>query len=138
MLLQYKEAVTDCDKAIAIDIKCAKAYFRKATALRSLGKLDGAIDALTTGLQYDPNNNTAKQERQTLVTVKDKIVDVRRMVYTNRSYSLALNQIDRLIKEVGSSNSNELNLMKVECLLALKRTEEAYNLSNSMVRNSLL
>lgn len=44
MLAMYKEAITDCDKAIEIDldkITTGKAYFRKTTALKGLGKLNG-------------------------------------------------------------------------------------------------
>ncbi|RYG64381.1 tetratricopeptide repeat protein [archaeon] len=40
MSLQYKDAVSDCDQALRIDSACAKAYFRKASALKGIGQLD--------------------------------------------------------------------------------------------------
>lgn len=50
MILQYKEAIQDCDAALAIDKENSKAYFRKATALKGLGKLSEAIAALDKGM----------------------------------------------------------------------------------------
>ena len=49
MLLQYKEAIADCDYTIKIDETVSKAYFRKATALKGLGQLEQAIQALNKG-----------------------------------------------------------------------------------------
>jgi tetratricopeptide (TPR) repeat protein len=49
MLLQYKEALHDCDAALALEKDNSKAYFRKATALKGLGKLNEAIAALNKG-----------------------------------------------------------------------------------------
>lgn len=34
MLLQYREAMQDCDQALALDPTNSKAYFRKATACK--------------------------------------------------------------------------------------------------------
>jgi tetratricopeptide (TPR) repeat protein len=50
MLLQYKEAIQDCDAALVIENDNSKAYFRKATALKGLGKLNEAIAALNKGI----------------------------------------------------------------------------------------
>ena len=46
MIQQYKEALADCDAALFIGGAGdkSKAYFRKATALKGLGKLDAAIE----------------------------------------------------------------------------------------------
>ncbi len=42
------------------------------------------------------------------------------------------------MKAIGAgSSSREVGLVKVEALMELGRTEEAYNLSNSMVRDVL-
>ena len=59
MLLQYKETLQDCDAAISIDSCNSKAYFRKVTALKGLGRLQDAIAALTAGLVHDPKSVTA-------------------------------------------------------------------------------
>ena len=49
MLLNYKEAMDDCNAAILLDNTNSKAYFRKATALKGLGRLTDAIASLDKG-----------------------------------------------------------------------------------------
>ena len=53
---KFDESIQDCDRAIEINSKFAKAYFRKAQALRE--KLDNlaAIEALKTALELEPSN----------------------------------------------------------------------------------
>ena len=69
MLLQYREALTDCDRAISMDGNGnSKALFRKATALKGLGRLDEAIAALDSGLILDPKSGTALAEKQAHTT----------------------------------------------------------------------
>jgi tetratricopeptide (TPR) repeat protein len=60
MLLQYKEAIQDCDAALAIESDNSKAYFRKATALKGLGKLNEAIAALNKGTTSGHSYNLRK------------------------------------------------------------------------------
>ena len=46
MLFLFRDAITDCDKVILLNfdkITNAKAYFRKVTAFKGLGKLDGVF-----------------------------------------------------------------------------------------------
>ncbi len=53
MLSQYREALADCNAAIVIDAANSKSYFRKATALKGMGRLDEAIAAYDAGLERD-------------------------------------------------------------------------------------
>lgn len=132
MSLLYKEALSDCDSAIKLDGSCSKAYFRKATALKGLGRLDAAIEALSRGLEYDPASITAQKEKDTLVNSKGKINNVRTLM-SQKQYSAAMRQCDVLIKDIGAAFP-EITLLRVECLLNLSRPEEAFNLSNVLVR----
>lgn len=132
MLLQYKEANSDCDHAIKLDPTNAKAFIRRATALKGLGLIDQAISSLEQGLLHDPTNNVAKQEKQSLLEAKAKLGTIKDLMKAKQC-SMALLQIDALLKVVGSS-SRELNLLKIEALLELNRPEEAYNLSNTQVQ----
>lgn len=50
MLLQYKEAIQDCDAALVLENGNSKAFFRKATALKGLGQLTEAIATLNKGM----------------------------------------------------------------------------------------
>lgn len=92
MLMQYREASVDCDAAIKLDQTCSKAYFRKATALKGLGRLEPAIDALNKGLEHDPSSSTAFQEKASLVGAKDKMAAIRALL-KRKSYTAALVQV---------------------------------------------
>jgi tetratricopeptide (TPR) repeat protein len=131
MLLQFREAIADCDRCIQLDGSNSKAFFRKSTAYKALGNIDAAVEALNAGLVHDSGNSVAVQDRDNLVASKAKIASVRTMLQ-NREFRKALTVLDSLLKDIGN-NSREVNLLKVECLVELKRTEEAYNLTNQMV-----
>lgn len=56
------------------------------------------------------------------------------MLLDQRKFLLALGKADDLVKSIGAgSSSREIGLVKIEALMELGRTEEAYNLSNAMV-----
>ena len=132
MQLMYKEAKDDCDAALAIDSANSKALFRKATALKGLGKLEEAIATLDEGLKHDPNSAAALAEKDSLEKAKIKIQELKDLM-TAKKFGTALTQVDLLIKQIGT-NFRAVNLLKVECLIELSRPEDAYNLSNIMVR----
>ncbi len=132
MLSQFKEAIHDCDQAITLDQTCSKAYFRKATALKGLGKVDLALEALTTGLHHDPTNAAAKKDKTQLQQIKYKLTEAERFLNTNQ-YTSALMNIDHCIRELNNTNVHEINILRLKILVALKRNEEALNFSNTMV-----
>lgn len=132
MLLQYKEAIQDCDRAISLDNNCSKAFFRKATALKGLGNLDGAIDSLTAGLVADPENSVAKQDKIALTNCKNKIAQAKDLL-DRRVYTQVVSIADQVMKEIGGNNRT-INMLKVKALLPLRRQEEALNLTNAMVQ----
>eukprot|EP01034_Spumella_vulgaris_P031035 gene31035-38358_t len=135
MLAMYKETVADCDLAIGIDGNNAKAYFRKVTALKALGRLQPAIDALKTGLALDPGSATAMKDLEVLTTAQKDIKEVQALVEA-KNFRVALTRVDKLISTLGT-NFRELNLLKVECLIEVKRPEDAYNLTNTMMRTAM-
>ncbi|EGN95115.1 hypothetical protein SERLA73DRAFT_61312 [Serpula lacrymans var. lacrymans S7.3] len=53
----YIGALVDAETVISIRRNWSKGHFRKAKALVGLGQLDEAKDAVTLGLQFEPNNN---------------------------------------------------------------------------------
>ena len=131
MLLRYKEALIDCDSALVRDSANSKAFFRKATALKGLGLIAEAIAALTEGLKYDPKSGTAIKDKEVLELAVLKISELKLLVAA-KQYTICLPPIERLQSSIGS-NFRALNILKAECLMHLKRTEEAYNLTNTMV-----
>jgi tetratricopeptide (TPR) repeat protein len=127
-----QQAIRDCDKALSLSPNNSKAFFRKATALKALGKIDEALASLKEGLTHDPGNSAATADIKTLNDAKSKLATIRDLI-SNKRFQPALPQIDSLIGLLGNS-CWELNIMKVEALLELKRTHEAYNLTNTLMR----
>eukprot|EP00598_Pedospumella_elongata_P016105 CAMPEP_0185011692 /NCGR_PEP_ID=MMETSP1098-20130426/97920_1 /TAXON_ID=89044 /ORGANISM="Spumella elongata, Strain CCAP 955/1" /LENGTH=495 /DNA_ID=CAMNT_0027540733 /DNA_START=470 /DNA_END=1957 /DNA_ORIENTATION=- len=134
MLLLYNEAIQDCNAALALDSSNSKAYFRKATALKGLGKLPEAIAALNKGLEFDPLSKTALADKSALLSAQEKIAEIKNLLVM-KQFQMALRQIENVTKEVGG-NFRDFNILKVEALLELSRPEEAYNLSNLMMRTA--
>lgn len=52
----YLSALVDAELVIQIRKNWPKGHFRKAKALRAMGKLDDAVDALRLGLAFEPTN----------------------------------------------------------------------------------
>ena len=142
MLLQYKEAEADCARAIALEPGNARAYFRKATALRGLGRLDDAISTLEKGLGIDVKGGdgggtasvSAAKELRDLQEARKSLATLRVMVHEEKRHRAALTTLDQLIRTVGG-NFRDFNILRLICLFNCGRTEEAYNLSNSMMRS---
>lgn len=134
MILDYRSALADCDRAITIEPTNSKSYFRKATAYKGLGRLDDAIKAFDSGIAQDSSSATASKDRESLVQAKQQI-PVLKELCNQKNFRELLVRVDKVIKAVGS-NFRDFNLLKVEALLELYKTEDAYNLTNSMMRNA--
>jgi len=135
MLLNFKDGLADCDSAIAMEEGGAtnsKAHFRRATCLRGLGRMEHAIAALTTGLELEPTSASALADRNSLLAARDALPRLQQMV-SEKKYRQALVAVDATIKSVGSS-FRDFNIIKAECLLECGRPEDAYNLTNALMR----
>lgn len=55
-LNDYRQAVDDCEEAIAIDPNYSKAYGRKGLALSGLGMHAEAIESYRKAIELDPTN----------------------------------------------------------------------------------
>jgi DnaJ family protein C protein 7 len=128
------QCVADCDKAIELAPTNGKAYFRRASGLKGLGRLDEAIEALQAGLVHEPNSATATQDIKTLTSLRTKLVHAKDLIQKRR-FSEALRTVDELLSSLGTT-VKDLNMMKVECLLELQRIQEAYNLTNQLMRGA--
>jgi hypothetical protein len=97
-----------------------------------LGNLDGALQSLSKGLELDPTNVTAAADRDLLIAAKQRIEGCKSSL-ASRSFSQALSQCESIVRDLGSG-IRDVNIIRVECLLELKRPQDAFNLSNAMVR----
>ncbi len=57
---RFRDAIRDCDTALAIDGLWARAYIRKAECHLHLKEPDDAVDTLTQGLEASPSNKEMK------------------------------------------------------------------------------
>jgi tetratricopeptide (TPR) repeat protein len=101
MLGNYQEVLKDCDMAISIEPNNPKPYFRKATALKSIGRFEDARKALTDGLVLDPSSTTATSELNNLNNLKIKIENLYAKM-EKKQYRILLPEIDAVIRLTGS------------------------------------
>jgi DnaJ family protein C protein 7 len=133
MALQFQECIRDCDTVLSLEPTTSKAYFRKATAYKSLGRIEQAIESLKGGLVHEPTHSIANKDLETLKNALVTINTLKSSISTEGQCRIALPKIDRIIKDCGS-NFRDANLIKVDCLLKLKKIEDAYNLTNTMMK----
>ena len=139
MTKQYQEAVEDCDLSLKLDSNNAKAYFRKANALKGMFKISEAMQSWESGLVLDPSNEAARKDRDATQVSINAMDNLKTMMSDNGNSSakfrVCWQQAENMTKVFGSNN-REINLIRVECMLGSGKTEDAYNLSNSMMRNA--
>ncbi|KAF8803757.1 40S ribosomal protein S7 [Phlegmacium glaucopus] len=66
----YGSVLRDCSKAITLNGKSSKAYYRSASALLSLGRVEEALDCCTRCLAYDIDNPGVKALQKRTLTIK--------------------------------------------------------------------
>ncbi|CAM9567168.1 unnamed protein product, partial [Ectocarpus fasciculatus] len=133
MILGYEQAILDCDRAVELNPKFANAIFRKAMALKKLGRFKESLSALQDGLLVDPNNaDQIKEKTNTEMCVRkvDRATDSIAQGKPARAASILE---ECLVK---APQSRELKLIKVECLMGMGKHEEAYAMSSTLIRNS--
>lgn len=67
----YGSVLKDCSRAIAVNLKSFKAYYRSSLALNALERYDEAIDCCERCLQYDPNNKSVQGVRERATQLKE-------------------------------------------------------------------
>mmetsp|Transcript_34480 Transcript_34480/g.103125 ORF Transcript_34480/g.103125 Transcript_34480/m.103125 type:complete len:547 (-) Transcript_34480:525-2165(-) len=143
MILKYKEALEDCDAALATEPSFTKAYFRKAKIQTIVGDLDGAIKSYSLGMIRDPNDSKIIKDKEEIATLKQRLELARDLLAKIRDGSTlpssikrdamqALRQIEIVIAKC--SAWNDASLVKIEALVYLERFNEGYSLSTKLMR----
>ncbi|KAL1944214.1 hypothetical protein VTO73DRAFT_3399 [Trametes versicolor] len=70
-LQNYGAVLRDCSKAIGINPKASKAYYRSALALIALERYDDALDCCDHCLQFDKDNKTVQAAREKAAKLKE-------------------------------------------------------------------
>eukprot|EP00545_Synedropsis_sp_CCMP1620_P013457 CAMPEP_0119003558 /NCGR_PEP_ID=MMETSP1176-20130426/630_1 /TAXON_ID=265551 /ORGANISM="Synedropsis recta cf, Strain CCMP1620" /LENGTH=584 /DNA_ID=CAMNT_0006955171 /DNA_START=140 /DNA_END=1894 /DNA_ORIENTATION=+ len=149
MLLNYDDAINDCDAAIAVDSKFIKAHFRKAKVLCTVGRLDEALKAYSYGLIHDPNHAVAIQERTQVQTIQKRFLLAKELLakmdassstqHHNQHHARqALSQIQLVLAACPSYH--DATLVKIDALSRMTsspaRMDEAYALSTKLMTTS--
>lgn len=159
MLLQYDEAISDCDSAIAVDSSFNKAHFRKARTLTCQGKLQDALKAYSLGMIRDPNNAAMIKDRDEVHTLQ-KRYDLAYQIMNPGETPTPSTQKNKLLNQSSSTEKlrkvsrkdavqisrqmdivlkacpvwKEAILLKTQALYHLKQPDEAYNLTTKLLR----
>lgn len=60
---KFEECIQDCNTSISYNQNFTRSYFRKASALKSLGRFKECIATINEGLIFDPNSNAPIKDR---------------------------------------------------------------------------
>ncbi|KAF8639925.1 hypothetical protein AX17_001175 [Amanita inopinata Kibby_2008] len=69
-LKNYGSVLRDCSKALVVNPKSSKAYYRSALALLALERLDETLDCCSRCLLYDMDNKSMKSVRERAIKAK--------------------------------------------------------------------
>ncbi|CAM9184983.1 unnamed protein product [Ectocarpus sp. 6 AP-2014] len=133
MILGYEQAILDCDRAVELNPKFANAIFRKAMALKKLGRFKESLSALQQGLLVDPNNADQIKEKTNTEMCVRKVHRATESLAQGKPARAASILEECLVK---APQSRELKMIKVECLMGMGKHEEAYAMSSTLIRNS--
>ncbi|KAF6134622.1 hypothetical protein GIB67_022909 [Kingdonia uniflora] len=70
--MAYEEAENDCTEALDLDDRYIKAYSRRATARRELGKLKASLEDSEFALRLEPHNEELKKQHAEAKALYDK------------------------------------------------------------------
>jgi len=118
-----------------------KAYFRKAKAQVTIGKVDEALKTYSLGLCRDPNHAEALKERDQAKDVLRRLELAKSCVIKfgqtrQRSEARQANaQIDLVL--AFAPNWKEARLVKCDALICLNRMDEAYSITTSLMRSGM-
>lgn len=135
MIQRQSDAAADCDSAVQFagsdTVLVVKALVRKSTAQKQMGRLQAAIDTLNFALGFDTGNVSIQKDLSTLKSSKSKLESLPSIVNS----AVRLSTAESVTSSLGCS-FRDINLIKARALIELQRTEEAYNISNVMMRQS--
>eukprot|EP00467_Chlorarachnion_reptans_P005036 CAMPEP_0114524316 /NCGR_PEP_ID=MMETSP0109-20121206/21787_1 /TAXON_ID=29199 /ORGANISM="Chlorarachnion reptans, Strain CCCM449" /LENGTH=515 /DNA_ID=CAMNT_0001705745 /DNA_START=254 /DNA_END=1801 /DNA_ORIENTATION=+ len=119
---EFEKAAADCESAIGLDSKFAKAYQRGSTSYCHIGKLDQALEMLKKGNSVNPYDVTIRKEIQKVKQLIQRKEDIKEAV-EQKSYEKAMLILPAYEKFV--TKDLETGILKLKTLLGLKRYQTA-------------
>ncbi|KAB5556023.1 hypothetical protein DKX38_006932 [Salix brachista] len=127
----FREAEDDCTEALNLDDRYIKAYSRRATARKELGKLKKSIEDSGFALKLEPNNQEIKKQHADVKSLYEKARDnlmlendgnylVKKSVYVKKLRNKGTGAGSKSDGQVGNDSPANATLnSNVECVQAL-------------------
>ena len=132
---KFEEARRDCQMALDINPKFAKAYNRLSKCHIAFGNLYDASIALQKSIELDPTNATNKNDQKHLADLK--IVDsLVKKAIAEEMYEKAVTNLNALLLDC--SMSIDRICLKIECLCKSFQFEEANKYSADLMKKTEL
>lgn len=131
MLCNYKEALNDARKSIALDPKFEKGYLRAAKCCILLGDLVQTEQTIKKFLEIDARNTALKGEIQNLKQLR-MYEEKANESYEKQDYRTCLFHVDSALKIAQACQ--RYKLLRAECLACLGRIDEANDISISFMK----
>jgi DnaJ family protein C protein 7 len=129
MLHQYRDALDDARKSVALDSSYIKGYIRIAKCSLALGDLSAADNAISVVKELSPNNAAIIPEVQKLEVIR-RFDEEANKAYQKQDYRKVVFCMDRILEQVPCTR---FKLMKAECLAFLGRYQEAQEIANDIL-----
>lgn len=131
MLGRYKDVISDCNAALAIDDKFVRALLRAGKAHLSLGNIRLATDMYNRVQELEPSNADARQGKEQIGVLEWKMERIRtsldRQQYTDAN-SLVTSALET------APGSVDLQLIQARCQLEMGELEEALTTATMILR----
>lgn len=140
-LQELLKSLKDCDKAISLKSSYAKAYFRKSQILKKMEDWRGALQALTDGFVFAPEDPSFQKE---LDVVNQKIKDIKtemlkNMVVFGLTKAISLIPAEQTFHKIQVRDDTGEDALKKDDQAALSTasTSDYKSASKSSVRSSV-
>lgn len=126
-LEKYNKCVSDCNEAIALDPTFGKAYYRKADALMTMGKIQEAVETMNRAIELKADDENMRKKLNEAKIQLSYYSDYQ-VAWEKRDYDTCIRKIDCLLEKC--SKSRDLILKKMEILAYQGKGTEALELVN--------
>ena len=125
-------AMQDCQRAIQVDERFAKAYNRLSKCYVAMGDLQAASMSLAKSLEISPKDAVNKKDQKALNDLKitEKLVN---KAIAEEHYARAVAQLNNLLEQTFASLTHIC--LKIECMLRAFKFEDANKYSAELMKN---
>ena len=130
-LLTWREALSDCEKAIDLDPTYVKAYVRRTKALMELGSFDDACRGLEQACSINPKSQVLVKELIKAFAIRDEMARGMDLMTTQQDYASAKAVFGALLRD---TKAPCVILGAAKADLGLGLTDSALRLSLQVIR----